>query len=172
MIHQVTGDLLLSSCDLIVHGVAPDDHFQSGLALALRERFPSLAKDFRHWCHTYSPKAGDCWVWSGVGPDGKTVHVANLLTQEPATQGRGGHPGKATTHNVNKALHELARIVQKEKFKSVALPRLATGVGGLSWNEVQPLIERTLGTIGVPVNVYASFVAGQKAAEKLATAKV
>ncbi|MBL8901057.1 MAG: macro domain-containing protein [Planctomycetes bacterium] len=172
MIHEVTGDLLLSSCDLIAHGVAPDDHFQSGLALALRERFPSLAKDFRHWCHTYSPKAGECWLWSGVGPDGKTVHVANLLTQEPAAQGRSGHPGKATTHNVNKALHELARLVQKEKFQSVALPRLATGVGGLSWNEVKPLVDRTLGTLGVPVNVYTSFVAGQKAAEKPGAAKV
>ena len=171
MIHEVTGDLLLSSCDLLVHGVAPDDHFQTGLALALRERFPSLAKDFRHWCHTYSPKPGDCWLWSGVGPDGKTVRIANLLTQDPAAHGRGGHPGKATTHNVNKSLHELARLVKKEQVQSVAMPRLATGVGGLSWNEVQPLVDRTLADLGVPVNVYTHYVAGQKAAEKLAAQK-
>lgn len=171
MIHEVTGDLLLSSCDLLVHGVAPDDHFQTGLALALRERFPSMAKDFRHWCHVHSPKPGECWLWSGVGSDGKTVHVANLLTQEPAAEGRGGHPGKATTQHVNRALHELARLVQKEKFTSVALPRLATGVGGLSWDEVKPLLDRTLATLGVPVNVYTRYVAGQKAAEKLAKVK-
>ena len=50
MIHELTGDLLLSEANLIAHGVAPGDHFTSGLALALRERWPSMAKDFRHWC--------------------------------------------------------------------------------------------------------------------------
>lgn len=170
MIHEVTGDLLLSSCDLLTHGVAPGDHFQNGLALSLREQFPALAKDFRHWCHTYSPKPGECWLWSGVGADGKTVHVASLLTQEPAA-GHGGLPGKATTHNVNRALHELARLVEKERFESVALPRLATGVGGLDWSEVRPLIERTLAPLGIAVNVYTRFAAGQKGAEKLAAAK-
>ena len=42
---------------------------------------------------------------------------------------------------MNKSLHELARLVKKEKVRSVAMPRLATGVGGLSWSEVKPLVD-------------------------------
>jgi O-acetyl-ADP-ribose deacetylase (regulator of RNase III) len=46
MIHEVAGDILLSTAQAIAHGVAPNDHFDSGLALGLREKWPSMAKDF------------------------------------------------------------------------------------------------------------------------------
>ena len=36
MIHEVEGDILLSSAHAIAHGVAPNDDFRSGLAHALR----------------------------------------------------------------------------------------------------------------------------------------
>src|SRR5678810_1427157 len=49
MIHMLEGDLLLSQSDLIAHGVAPGDDFKSGLAMALREKFPAMYKDFRHY---------------------------------------------------------------------------------------------------------------------------
>lgn len=165
MITEVEGDLLLSSAELIAHGVAPNDHFQQGLALSLREKFPSMAKDFRHWCHVHNPKPGACWLWSGVGADGGAIRVANLLTQDPAAH-QDGHPGRATHHNVNKALHELAKLARSEGVGSLALPRLATGVGGLDWSEVRPLVEATLGSLGIPVFVYTRYVHGRKAEER------
>jgi hypothetical protein len=45
------------------------------------------------------------------------------------------------------------------------LPRLATGVGGLAWEEVKPLIEQHLGSLDVPIMVYTTYHAGQKATE-------
>ena len=48
MIKEVHGDILLSSAQAIAHGIAPNDHFDNDLALALRERWPAMAKDFRH----------------------------------------------------------------------------------------------------------------------------
>lgn len=59
MIKEVSGDILLSKADAIVHGVAPYDHFDSGLALSLREQWPSLFKDFKHYCHQFNPKPGN-----------------------------------------------------------------------------------------------------------------
>jgi len=47
----------------------------------------------------------------------------------------------------------------------VALPRLATGVGGLDWDQVKPLIQSQLGDLDIPVYVYVTFHAGQKANE-------
>ncbi len=48
MIHEVTGDILLSGAHAIAHGVAPNDGFSSGLAHSLRERWPTMHKGFRH----------------------------------------------------------------------------------------------------------------------------
>lgn len=160
MIKEVSGDILLTKSQAIAHGVAPNDHFDSGLALSLRESYPSMAKDFRHYCKLQNPAPGEAWIWGSA--DGKKI--VSLLTQEPAA-GAHGHPGAATLHNVNAALKNLAKIAKAENLTSVALPKLATGVGKLDWNEVKPLIEKHLGTLGIPVYVYATFVKGQSAAE-------
>ena len=144
MIKEVHGDILLSSAQAIAHGVSPNDNFGQGLALSLRERWPALYKDFRHYCHTAHPKAGEVWVWAGA--DGK--RIANLLTQE-AAYGHGERPGEATLPNVNHALRALARVIESEGLTSIALPRLATGVGRLQWEQVRPLIDEHLGALPV-----------------------
>ena len=161
MISKVRGDILLSGAQAIAHGVAPHDHFNQGLALALRERFPAMAKDFRHYCHQQNPKAGGAWLWAG--PERVII---NLMTQEPAPS-KNAHPGKATSHNINHALRALRGLLEKEEISSIALPRLATGVGGLEWGDVEPLIEKSLGDLQIPVIVYETYEKGKKAAEKL-----
>ncbi|HKJ63648.1 MAG TPA: macro domain-containing protein [Hyphomicrobiales bacterium] len=160
MITKLSGDILLSGAQAIAHGVAPHDHFNQGLALALRERYPAMAKDFRHYCHLQNPKAGHVWLWAG--PERVII---NLMTQEPAPD-EHAHPGKATAHNVSHALKELRAIIEKEGLSSIALPRLATGVGGLDWAEVEPLIKEHLGDLKIPVLVYETYEKGVKAAEK------
>jgi O-acetyl-ADP-ribose deacetylase (regulator of RNase III) len=161
MIIKVRGDILLSKAQAIAHGVAPHDHFSQGLALALRERHPAMAKDFRHYCHLQNPKTGDAWLWAG--PDRVIVC---LLTQEPAPT-HHAHPGKATTQSVNRALRELAAIIKEQGLTSIALPRLATGVGGLAWADVEPLVNQHLADAGIPVIVYETYEAGQKANEDI-----
>jgi len=160
VLKEVSGDILLSKAQVVAHGVAPADHFNQGLALSLREQYPAMAKDFRHYCQVSHPKAGEIWAWAGA--DGK--RVVNLMVQEEAPS-KQSRPGKATTHNVNVALRNLRSLIEEEKFESVALPRLATGVGGLDWDEVKPLIENHLGDLSVPVYLYTTFKAGEQAAE-------
>lgn len=165
MIHKVSGDILLSKAHAIAHGVAPNDDFHSGLALALRTEWPALYKDFRHFHHQRHPDPGELWMWGGVGG----VRIISLFTQEPAPR-TGGHAGKASVENVNHALRALHKLAEKEKFTSIALPRLATGVGGLAWNEVEPLIAKHLGSLGIPIIIYETYVAGKAAAEPLQAA--
>ena len=160
MIIEVQGDILLSKAAAIAHGVAPNDHFDSGLALSLRESWPAMVKDFRHYCQTTHPKSGEIWSWEGA--DGRIL-VA-LMTQG-AAYGHGEKPGAATTENVNHALRALAKLVEAEKLTSLALPRLATGVGGLDWRDVKPLLEHHLTGLGIPVYVYSVYHAGQVAGE-------
>jgi O-acetyl-ADP-ribose deacetylase (regulator of RNase III) len=164
MIHELTGDLLFSTADVIAHGVAPHDDFKHGLALALREKFPAMYKDFRHWCKTQNPKAGSAWLWRGVDNGGKAVRIVALLTQEAPARD-GAHPGPAHTEYVNHALRELRKIVAEEKVHSVAMPALATGVGGLDWKHVAPLVLAQLGGLSIGIYVYTHYVRGTAAKE-------
>ena len=159
MIHEVSGDILLTKAQAVAHGVAPGDHFDHGLALALREKWPAMAKDFRHYAQQCHPKPGELWEWGGVGG----VRIFNLLTQ--GEHGHGDKPGPATEATVNHCLRRLRHELEKGEIKSIALPKLATGVGGLAWEKVRPLIQQHLGDLKIPVYVYATYHKGQQADE-------
>ncbi len=160
MIQEVSGDILLSSAQAIAHGVAPNDHFDSGLALALREKWPAMAKDFRHFAHQSHPKPGEIWMWGGTGG----ARIFNLMTQEGEIA-HGTRPGKATLANVNHCLRKLRNAIETEGISSLAMPALATGVGGLAWQDVKPLINQHLGDLPIPIFLYETYHAGVKAKE-------
>jgi O-acetyl-ADP-ribose deacetylase (regulator of RNase III) len=165
VIREVEGDILLSKAELIAHGIAPHDHFDSGLALALRERWPSLVRDYRHALRGKDIRPGDIWPWVGVREGGGTLQIVNLVTQDTIGDGPTAKPGKATLENVSHCLRKLAKFIEDEGIKSLALPRLATGVGKLEWSDVQPLVERHLGDLGISVFVYTTYRAGKAAEE-------
>lgn len=162
MIYELSGDILLSGAKAIAHGVAPNDDFHAGLALQLREQEPAMYKDFRHFCHNSHPKSGGLWTW--MGSNGQ--YLVNLFTQDAAYE-HGSKPGQASLSQVNHALHALRGLIEQEHISSVALPRLACGVGGLDWNEVRPLIEKHLGDLNIPVYVYSTYHQGVKANEAI-----
>ena len=160
MIHFVSGDILLSRAQVLAHGVAPNDPMTHGLALALRQKYPALHKDFHHWCSQQHPKPGSAWMWGAPGG----VRVVNLITQDGG-YGIGGKPGRASGHNVREAVRELVKMAAAESFTSIALPRLATGVGALSWEEVLPVLDERLGALAIPVYVYSEYHPGKIAHE-------
>lgn len=163
MIKKVSGDILLTKAQVIAHGVAPHDHFNQGLALALREKFPVMAKDFRHYCHQSNPNSGDAWLWAGPG-----AVVVNLLTQgAPANDHAHPHPEKATLQHVDHSLKALRKLVDSEGLKSIALPKLATGVGGLAWGDVESLIQKHFSDVSIPVIVYENYQKDVAASEGL-----
>lgn len=161
MIYEVEGDILLSKSPVIAHGVSANDPMNQGLALSLHRQYPAMHKDFHHWCHQHHPKPGEAWMWGSVGG----IRVVNLVTQEGG-YGHGARPGQASVQSVRKSLKALKKMAKKEKFPSIALPKLATGVGGLSWDDVKPLIHSQLGDMDIPIYLYSTFHAGVKANEK------
>ena len=81
MIYEVTGDILLSEAEAIVHGVAPDDDFHQGLALELRK----VSKD------AGSRKADDIM---DVTPD----EVERVLQGEDCSTMIHGHTHRPALH--------------------------------------------------------------------------
>jgi O-acetyl-ADP-ribose deacetylase (regulator of RNase III) len=162
VIYELDGDVLLTKAQAIAHGVSPNDHFDAGLALALREMWPSMAKDFRHYVHQAHPKPGELWTYRSA--EGRTIY--NLMTQE------GDHAsassGRASIPHVNHVLKRLRHELDKGDVKSIALPRLATGAGGLDWDKVRPLITHHLGDLNIPVYVYVTYRKGEAGKEAAA----
>lgn len=154
MIHEVSGDILLTKAHALAHGIAPNDPFDQGLARALREQWPAMHRDYHHYANQTHPKPGEIWTW---GTSGKRILA--LLTQEGGFE-HGARPGRATVENVNHCLRRLRHELEKEGITSVALPRLATGVGKLEWEEVRPLIDKHLGNLSIPIFVYTTYKPG------------
>jgi O-acetyl-ADP-ribose deacetylase (regulator of RNase III) len=159
MIHEVSGDILLTKAQALAHGIAPNDPFDQGLARALREQWPAMHKDYHHYANQTHPKPGELWIW---GASGKRIFT--LLTQEGGFE-HGARPGRATLGNVNHCLRRLRHELEKERITSLALPRLATGVGQLEWEEVRPLIDKHLGHLPLPIFVYTTYKPGVQAVE-------
>ncbi len=162
MIQEVSGDILLSRAAAIAHGVSPNDDFHLGLARALREKCPAMYKDFRHYSKTHTPKAGGLWAW--MGADGQ--HIVSLFTQDPMGM-QGGRHGRGSLQHVGHALKALHQLAVQEKWSSIALPRIGTGVGGLDWKDVEPLIRQHMAGLDAHIILYTGFQTGVAASEKL-----
>lgn len=159
MLKEVTGDILLSTASAIAHGVAPHDNFKQGPPCAAR----TVARDVQG----FSPLLPDLQPQTGRGlvlEGAQFPVIINLFTQEPPTTDQD-RPGKASLPNVNHALQALKKELQEHGVKSLALPRLATGVGGLEWEKVYPLLQQALKDLNIPVYIYALYKKGMAAQE-------
>lgn len=154
MMKEVEGDILLTKAQAFAHGVAVDDDFKHGLSLQLKEQWPALYKDFRHFCKTHSPKEGDVWSWKGPG----TPVIFNLFTQS-APRIEGGIPSKASISHVNHALKNLVKELNHQSISSLAITKIGTGVGGLDWSEVKATLNKDLSHYEGQVYVYATYKA-------------
>ncbi len=99
-------------------------------------------------------------MWGGTGG----ARIFNLMTQDGEIA-HGTRPGKATLANVNHCLRRLRHAIEVEGISSLAIPALATGVGGLEWQDVKPLISQHLGDLSIPIFLYETYHAGVKAKE-------
>jgi O-acetyl-ADP-ribose deacetylase (regulator of RNase III) len=160
MIHKVEGDILLTKANAIVHGVGVNDPMDKGLALALRNKFPSLQKDLERWCHQHDTKPGEAWLWVGQN----NARIVNLITHENQDC-NDHHYDKATLANIKHSLAALVKIVTFEKLSSLAIPRIGTGLGDLDWDDVWPIIENNLGILNIPIFVYVAYKEGKAADE-------
>ena len=101
--------------------VSRDEHYASPYLKSLKENWPSLAKDYRHYCHTVSPKTGDMWTWTS--PEGQKFF--HLVLDE---KGMDPHPHNFVNvdrlQSFKKALKKLRRISEDEDIKLIELPKV------------------------------------------------
>lgn len=108
--------------DNIAIEVSLDEHYRSAFLKDLKESWPSMAKDFRHYCHTFSPKQGDVWVWTS--PQGqKIVHC--ILDVESHSDHKFDK-----VHFFKLCFKKIKKLIHEKDFSKISFPMTAFNFSG------------------------------------------
>ena len=141
MIIYRPGDIFKTEAPVIAHGCNTRGLMGAGIAREMRDRFPSMYKDYKRRCSRNEFKPGDAYIFCNeTGP-----HIMNLATQ--ADEG-------AKYEYVIRALSNMHAVLEEERIRSVAMPRIASGLGGLEPSEIERLIEDEFKDSMIEVIVY------------------
>lgn len=135
-IEYVTGDLFVNRfrAEALAQGCNCKGSMGAGIAVGFRERYPTMYEEYRRRCKA-KPRAfnvGDVFFWR---EDGQPA-VFNLGTQEDYWRSR------ATYLGVEQCLLTMRELADANGVRSVAMPRIGAGYGGLSWKKVRAVIDR------------------------------
>lgn len=148
MIEHATGDLLHADADAIVNTVNTVGVMGKGIALQVKQAFPAVFEDYARAVKRKEVRPGRMHVVATHAVAGPRF-IINFPTKEHWR-------GKARIEFIREGLEDLVRVIRRLEIKSVAVPPLGCGSGGLDWREVQPMIEKALrGLRDVKVLLYA-----------------
>lgn len=140
MIEYTTGNLLDADVDALVNTVNTVGVMGKGVALMFREAFPENFKAYKAACKRGEVETGRMFVTHRdalMGPR----WVINFPTKEHWRS-------KTRIDWIDSGLEDLKRLIEQHDIRSIALPPLGCGNGGLDWSEVRPRIEKALGELG------------------------
>lgn len=150
---------MLSRAQVIVQGVSTNDPMTRGIGRKLHERYPAMVEAYNTWSAETQPEPGEVWSWLSTD----NITIVNLITHEgDEDPSRYGRPDKIA---VNRAFRRLARLSTEERFKSMAMPKIASGYGALDWSEVRGMMDSQLGELLFPIFIYVVELDGQVASE-------
>ena len=129
-----SGDLTLDDADLLVNAVNAVGVMGRGVALAFRHRWPGIMPPYQHACRSGGLTAGGC-ILLPLG-DGR-------LWAALATKGHWRDPSRLEW--IASGLATLALRARFVGVRSIAIPPIGCGLGGLVWRDVAPLVAATHG---------------------------
>lgn len=168
MITFTQGNLLESRAEALVNTVNTVGVMGKGIALMFKERF---ARNFRLYaaaCKAGQVQTGRIFVTSVDELDGPRW-IVNFPTKQ-----HWRSPSRMEW--IVEGLQDLRRFLIEQKIRSIAIPPLGAGNGGLDWAEVRPQIERVLADLDVDIQVFEPAsqyqnVAKRSGVEKLTPAR-
>lgn len=165
MIHYTQGNLLEADVDALVNTVNTVGVMGKGIALMFKERFPLNMQAYAKACKAGEVVVGKMFVTATdelMGPK----WVINFPTKR-----HWRAPSKIEW--VNEGLLDLRSFILENKLKSIAIPPLGAGNGGLDWQQVKPLIEKALGDLeDVEILVFEPTSKYQNVAKKTGVEKL
>ena len=129
---SLSGDIFNSSVDALVNPVNCVGVMGAGLAKDFKEKYPDNYIHYKNICDKNLLKIGTCFSYCENGK-----YIVNFPTKE--------HFNQASEYShIEAGLDALVRHIQKYNIKSIAIPPLGCGLGGLDKKIVKQLIIKYL----------------------------
>ena len=139
MIEITTGDILSADVEALVNTVNCVGISGRGIALQFRKAFPENFKAYELACKRGEVQPGRMFVFD-TGQLTNPRYIINFPTKRHWR-------GKSRLEDIELGLQALVREVRQRGIRSIAVPPLGCGLGGLRWSKVRPKIEEALAAL-------------------------
>ncbi len=147
MIEYRTGNVLEAGAEALVNSVNCVGFMGRGVALQFKKAWPENFKAYAAACRRGEVQPGRMFVFE-TGRLTDPRYIINFPTKRHWR-------GKSRLEDIEAGLRSLVEEIRARGIRSIALPRLGCGLGGLDWAEVRRRIEEALGGLDhVRVIVY------------------
>lgn len=147
MIKYITGDILESSADALINTVNTVGVMGKGIALQFKKAYHNNYKAYVEACKRNEIKIGKVFIVKDSNLNSGTKYIINFPTKKDWRK-----PSEYSF--IEAGLDDLVRVLNEYKIKSVAIPPLGAGNGGLKWEKVKKIIEHKLGNLDVDIIVF------------------
>jgi O-acetyl-ADP-ribose deacetylase (regulator of RNase III) len=158
MIKLRQGDILQTDAEALVNTVNCVGIMGRGIALQFRKAFPENYEAYRAVCNRGELQPGRMFVYDLnrlVNPR----YIINFPTKRH-------WKSPSRLEDIDSGLEALVKEIRERDIRSVAVPPLGCGLGGLHWPEVRPRIEAAFRDLP-EVTVFLHEPAGAPPAEKM-----
>jgi O-acetyl-ADP-ribose deacetylase (regulator of RNase III) len=136
MMEYRTGDILRANAEALVNTVNCVGIMGRGIAFQFKNAFPENFKAYRTACDREELHPGQMFVFE-TGYLTNPKFIINFPTKRHWR-------GKSRIEDIDKGLKALTEEIRTRGIRSIAIPPLGSGLGGLDWAEVRPRIEAAL----------------------------
>ena len=136
MISFKKGNIFDEDVEALVNTVNCVGVMGKGIALQFKKRFSSNYQLYREKCKNNEIKTGTMFV-TELNNILNPKYIINFPTKKHWRN-------KSSIDYIQTGLSDLIQVIRDKNIKSIAIPPLGCGNGGLNWNEVKEIIKKRL----------------------------
>jgi O-acetyl-ADP-ribose deacetylase (regulator of RNase III) len=164
MITFTQGNLLEARADALVNTVNTVGVMGKGIALMFKERFAENFRRYAAACKAKEVRTGKMFVTEVNELDGPRW-IVNFPTKQHWR-------GDSRMEWIVDGLQDLRHFLIENEVKSIAIPPLGAGNGGLDWANVRPQIEAALSDLNTEILVFEPTQKYQNVAKRTGVEKL
>jgi O-acetyl-ADP-ribose deacetylase (regulator of RNase III) len=134
MIEIAKGNILEADAEALVNTVNCVGFMGKGIALQFKQAFPANFKAYESACNAGDVVPGRMFIFD----NGRLINPRYVINFPTKRHWRG----KSRIADIRSGLKALIADVRRLSIRSIAVPPLGCGLGGLDWQEVRPMIEK------------------------------
>jgi O-acetyl-ADP-ribose deacetylase (regulator of RNase III) len=147
MIQYITGNILESGAQALVNTVNTMGVMGKGIALQFKKAYPNNYKAYEKACKNNELQVGKMFVTVDSNISSGERIIINFPTKTNWKK-------PSEYKYIEDGLQNLVEVIHAKKIKSIAIPPLGAGNGGLNWKKVKEIIEQKLEHLNVDIYVY------------------